>query len=77
MAQDSNADEMLQALSKEVVKSKSVYDGSDRLITRYEAFANAENGQPCLKTDYTYVGITTKVDASKESLAVWDASWDF
>jgi hypothetical protein len=76
MISDTDADNYLQALQKEICKTKSVYDGSNRLITRYEALANAEDGAPCLRTDYTYVGVTTQVDATKESFSNWDSSWD-
>jgi hypothetical protein len=73
---DTNVDVLLQAFGKEGIKTKSFYDGSNRLTSRYEAFANADNGSPCLKTEYTYNGTTTTVDKSKESVAVWDSSWD-
>jgi hypothetical protein len=76
MANDNVADELLQALAKEVVKIKRIYDGSSRVITQYEAVANAVDGQKCLRTDYTYVSTTTNIDAMKESLDVWQAAWD-
>lgn len=76
MISDSNADSVLQALSREVMKTKSFYDGSNRLTSRFEALSNTEHGKPCLKTEYTYVGITTNVDKTKESFSTWDSSWD-
>ena len=76
MASDTPADEMLNALGREVVKLFKVYDGSDRLITQYEAVANAIDGQPCLKTTYTYIGATTKVEKMKEALDTWLAAYD-
>jgi len=76
MTTDTTADELLRSLQKEVVKTKSVYDGSNRLITRYEAFSNSPNGKPCLKTTYTYVGATTNIDKTKEELATWNSAWD-
>lgn len=76
MSQDSNADELLRTLGKEVIKVHRVYDGSDRVIEQYEALANAIHGGPALRTDYTYVGATTNVENMKESLSTWDSAWD-
>ncbi len=76
MGTDTPADLLLEALDKEVMKVKRFYDGSNRLITQYEAFANSINNQVCLRTDYTYVGVTTSVDAMKESLSQWNSAWD-
>jgi hypothetical protein len=73
---DTPADTLLRALSGEVVKVFRVYDGSDRLITSYEAFANAADGQTCLKTEYAYIGATTKLEKLKESLDVWSSAYD-
>ena len=76
MAQDSSADELLQALGKEILKVYRVYDGSNRCTESYEAFANAVNGGPCLKTEYVYDGATTNVVKLLESMAVWSSAWD-
>jgi hypothetical protein len=61
----------------EGIKTKSVYDGSDRLIEFYEAPASSFDGDPCLITYYQYVGATSLVDATKEVVGQWDATWDF
>lgn len=76
MNSDQKADLVLNDLKVNVIKTKSFYDGSNRLTSRYEAVANADNGVACLRTDYTYVGATTQVDASKESISTWNSSWD-
>lgn len=76
MASDTDVDILLVSLNSNVVKTKSFYDGSNRVTSRYEAVANSIHGGPALKTDYTYVGATTFVDASKESMGAWDSSWD-
>jgi len=76
MSSDTQADELLRTLSKEVVKVFKIYDGSDRLITQYEAVANADDNAVCLKTEYTYIGATTKVEKMKESLSVWLAAYN-
>lgn len=76
MSSDTQGDQILGSLSKEIVKVKKVYDGSDRLIEQYEALANTVANGPCLKTEYTYVGATTRVDKMKESVGVWLAAYD-
>lgn len=76
MSQDTNADELLRTLGKEVIKVYRVYDGSNRLTEQYEALANTINGGPALKTEYTYVGATTDVEKMKESLTTWNSAWD-
>jgi hypothetical protein len=73
---DSKVDELLEALTKEVVKVFRVFDGSDRLITQYETFANTKNGGAALRTDYQYIGATTKLEKMKESLSTWLAAYD-
>lgn len=76
MVSDTKADEVLQTLMREVVKVYRTYDGSDRVTAEYEAVANAADGQPCLKTEYTYTGARTTPDKMKESLDVWSAAYD-
>jgi len=74
---DIQADELLQALGQEIVKVYQVFDGSSRVITRYEAVANALNNQVCLRTDFSYTGANTQPTAMKEYLDVWSSSYDF
>lgn len=76
MAQDSQADELLRALGKEVMKLHRVYDGSNRVSEQYETFANTVHGGAALKTEYTYDGVSERVVGMKESLATWDSAWD-
>ena len=76
MANDTNADELLQALGKEVLKLHRVYDGSNRLIEQYETFANTVDNGVALKTTYTYDGASERVVGMKEELATWDSAWD-
>lgn len=76
MSSDTRSDQFLVALSKEVVKIFRVYDGSDRLITSYETVANTEDGGQALKTEYTYIGATTKLEKLKESLDVWSSAYE-
>jgi hypothetical protein len=73
---DNKADDLLQALSKEAIKVFRVFDGSDRLITQYETFANTTDGGIALKTDYSYIGATTKLEKMKESISTWSSAYD-
>ncbi len=61
---------------KEYIKQYFEYDGSARMVTVYEARANAADGEPCLKTTYEYVGATTRVEKMVEEEAEWDETWD-
>ncbi len=54
-----------------LIKSYITYDGSDRMSTIYEAPADAVNNQKCLKTTYTYVTGTTRIEKMKEEEATW------
>lgn len=76
MTSDSNGDAILESLKKEIVKVFKVYDGSDRLSEQYEALANTADNGPCLKTDYTYVGATTRVEKMRESVGIWLAAYN-
>jgi hypothetical protein len=76
MSSDSKGDDLLGSLKNEIVKVKKVYDGSDRLVTQYEALANTVANGPCLETTYTYVGATTRVDKMREAVGVWLAAYD-
>jgi hypothetical protein len=76
MSSDTAGDQLLNTLKNEIVKVFKVYDGSDRLIEQYEALANAAANAPCLKTEYTYIGATTKVEKMKESIGVWLAAYE-
>lgn len=73
---DEKGDQYLQALGKEIMKVKRVYDGSNRVITQYEAYANAADGAPCLQTTYTYIGAATQIDKMLEAIGVWSAAYD-
>ncbi len=61
---------------KENIKQWFVYDGTSRMVNVYEAAYNAADGDPCLKTTYSYVSTSTRIQAMKEEDATWDDSWD-
>jgi hypothetical protein len=62
--------------NEEYLKQYLVYDGSNRITQIYEAMANALNGDPCLLTEYGYVGISSRVEKMRESESTWDSSWE-
>ena len=66
----------LKTDQNEYIKSYLAYAGSSRLQYVYEAKANAAHGDPCLKTTYTYVATSTRVEKMKEEDATWDSSYD-
>jgi hypothetical protein len=76
MIPDSTADSIFTALNSEVVKVYQVFDGSDRVIEKYEALANTPDGGPCLKTEYVYSGAMTVAQKMKESQSTWLAAYD-
>lgn len=71
-----NKYEHLRTNAYEYIKSYLVYDGSDRMQYVYEARANAQHGEPCLKTTYTYWTTSARIKQMKEEEATWDSSWD-
>lgn len=70
------ATDLVKGLIQEGTKTHSVYDGSSRLTDFYVAAVDAEDGDPCLRTRYTYSGATNLVENSKDELATWDSTWD-
>jgi hypothetical protein len=56
---------------KEAVKQYIVYDVSNRMTTVYVARTDAGDGDPCLRTDYTYAGASNRIIKMKESLDTW------
>jgi pyruvate carboxylase len=68
--------DFLLSVGHGAMKVFRVFDGTNRLVTQYEAGTDAAAGDDCLRTDYGYDGATTRILKLKESIAQWDASWD-
>lgn len=68
--------DFLKSHAEECVKMHFEYDGLDRMTQVYVAMVDADDGDKCMLTTYSYVGATGKVDNMKEELADWDSSWD-
>ena len=52
------------------------YDANGRVTDVYEAAVDVANGKPCMLTEYTYVGSTSRINNAKESTSTWDSTWD-
>lgn len=76
MATPQTKTELLKSQAQELIKSHSVYDGSNRPISIYVAQADAANGAACIVTTYTYDSGSTRVVGRKEANSTWDSSWD-
>ena len=55
----------------------SIYDAESRLESFYEAPTNAKHGAPAFLTQYKYNLLTSVIIATKETVSVWDSSYDF
>ena len=60
----------------ELIKQKIFYDAEDRIEIIYTANTDAKPGNDCTRVQYTYYGLTGRVDTMKETVAQWDAAWD-
>jgi hypothetical protein len=68
--------DFLETHQVETTKTKSFYDGLNRLSYFIVASKTSVTGTPCLVTKYSYVGSTAQVDTSTEYITAWDTSWD-
>ena len=66
----------LRTIRYEALKLFRVYDNLNRVIAQYEAPLTAKTGDLCMKTQYSYVSTSSRVEKMKESLDSWDSSWD-
>lgn len=73
---DPNVSGYIATHSKENVKQYLAYDASSRMEYVYEARSNAAHGDKCLKTQYVYDGVSTRIIKMKETESLWDSSWD-
>ena len=61
----------------ERTKNYIVYDGQGRMTDNYEAHADAITGTPCLRTRYSYVGLSTSITKRIEVEDTWNSSYDY
>lgn len=69
--------ELLKTQKEEQVKQHIIHDLQDRPILVFTAAIHAEEGDPCLVTEYVYRNPTsTQVFARQERVYKWKAAWD-
>ena len=66
----------VQTAQGERMKWHYVYDANGRVTDVYEVAAGAADATPCMRTRYTYVGSTTRVENALETTSTWDSTWD-
>lgn len=71
-----NEDGFVKTFARESMKQYITYDASSRMEYVYEARANAQDGDPCLKTQYVYSGVTTRIIKMKETVTTWSSAYD-
>lgn len=76
MASNKDRTSHLKTVLHERTKNYCVYDGSGRITDNYEAHADAEDGTPCLRTRYSYVGTTAQIEKRVELEDVWSSTYD-
>lgn len=70
MAEGDNSTALLKAMLRELKKEYYVYNGSNQCTDIYQAPHDAENGAPCLRTQFEYDGSGNQTK-SAESLSTW------
>ena len=68
--------DVLKTLKNEALKEYRVYDVQNRPSAIYQVYTDAEHGDNCLKTEYTYDGLSNRIIKKRETVALWDALWD-
>ncbi len=66
----------VKTVAYELTKNFYEYDGLSRPITVWQAPVDAVTNTPCLKTVFSYVGVTNLVEKSEESHDIWNVSYD-
>ena len=63
--------DFVSAFGKQAIKQYLAYDASNRVISIYEATAEAVDGDKCLLTTYAYDGTSSRVAKFKEEVSTW------
>ena len=76
-AEVQTAEELLKAHEKSQVKQHVVVDAQGRDYLAFTTYIGAQDGDPCLVTEYVYANLTTtKVTSRQERVYKWKAAWD-
>lgn len=74
---EKNPSLVLQTLLGQNTKTYIVFDISGRPHLVYQAPSTAEDGTPCMLTEYIYDGVnSTTIKATKEVTSEWDSDFD-
>lgn len=73
---EQNVRDQLKSVLKEPMKLYRTFDGSNRLEYQYECATSTPDQGPCLKTQYVYDGGSDRIVKVKETIDVWDASFE-
>lgn len=68
-------DDFIKSQLSEAVQQYIAYDGTNRMEYSYTAPADAQDGDPCLVTQYVYFSTSTRVIKMKESIGTWSSAW--
>lgn len=71
---DQKVRDFITAIRNEPLKMYRAYDVSNRVQYQYEAVTHAKDGDPCMRTEYVYDGISTRVLKMKEIIDTWVAA---
>lgn len=71
------AKELLKSQESEQIKQHIVVDAQGRDFLVFTAYIGAQEGEPCLVSEYVYSGpATTKIIGRQERVYKWKAAWD-
>lgn len=67
---------LLRALSEGPLKIYKEYDVAGRTTFIYEAPTSTAINGPCLRTQYTYDGVTNRIQKAKETVVPWLSGYE-
>lgn len=67
---------LIKTSLNEYTKCHQEFDSQSRLEYLYTAGVQAQTGDPCMVTRYSYVGGTSYVSYMKEYEGTWNESWE-
>lgn len=81
-AEKENQTSNLRTILEGLTKTYLIHDSNNRIIAAYEAKTEAESGDPCMLTRFSYrqgASISSQVRFTKEENSFWDPEnngWD-
>ena len=68
--------DQIKSIMTSHMKTYAIYDANGRTTHFYEAPTFTNHDDPCLLTQFSYIGTNPSVEKSHESEATWDSSWN-